>query len=48
MVYINAQLKPITLEQGKIYNVPDKWGVELIKNECAYSTEPIKNEVVTQ
>jgi len=46
MVYVNADLKPITLQEGKTYEVPDKWGSELVSNACA--VQLIKPLEITQ
>jgi hypothetical protein len=33
MVYVNDKLEPITLWQGRIYNVPDSWGKLMLEHE---------------
>jgi len=42
MVYVNASLEPITLQEGKVYEVPDSWGSELVSNACAVQLKPLE------
>jgi hypothetical protein len=42
MVYVNANLEPVILKKGKIYDIPENWARKMLEEQIGAEYRRIK------